>query len=309
MWFDPAVVEAVRDLVPTWLGVVIVVLSYLGSVYLIAPAMIAAYWYRRDLVAPWLGGIVGYYGLMSITKSYHTLTRPNEVDPPVTAAPFPDWFVPWYEHAAHISTTSFPSGHAIAATVIVGMLVMELPRSTLPRRALVGALVVGWVGFTRVALAVHFPGDIAGGIAYGLAFLAIFYGVRHLASSRWNLDSTTVAFAVGLAFGLVALAYVGSRNSHIVFGAGVGGLLTWQYAPRLAAAITDSVLEYVLPVVAVVLVVATWFVTDLGIGNEPFLVGWSALFLAAVVMVPWIVDVDALWPRLKARLTGNREPA
>ena len=287
MWFDPAVVEAVRDAVPTWLGVVMVVLSYLGSIYLIAPSMIAAYWANRDLVAPWLGGIIGCYGLMSITKSYHTASRPI-IGPPVDGSIFPGWFVPWYEHAAHISTTSFPSGHAMAATIIVGMLVVDLPVGTFWKRAVTGLAVIGWVGFTRIGLAVHYPGDVAGGIAYGLAFLAIYSLARRRAARSRRIDEPTAAFAVGLALGAAAIVVSGSRNAHIVFGAGLGGLFAWYWAPVVADEVRDSVWETVLPVVGVGIVVGTWFVTDLGIGSRGFLVGWSALFLAMVVWVPWV---------------------
>ena len=306
MWFDPAVIEVVRDAVPTWLGVVMVVLSYLGSIYLIAPAMIAAYWANRDLVAPWLGGVIGCYGLMSITKSFHTATRPT-VGPPVSADVFPAWFVPWYEHAAHISTTSFPSGHAMAATIIVGMLVVDLPVSTVRRRALAGTAAIGWVGFTRVGLAVHYPGDVAGGIAYGVGFLVYYYLVRHVLSRRLSIDTATAAFTVGFVVSLIAVIYVGSRNAHVAFGGSLGGLLAWHYAPVLVTTIQDSVWESLLPFLGIAIVVSTWFVTDLGIGNRPFIVLWAALFLTAVVVVPWVAPTHALWSSAKRRsrrLTG-----
>ena len=300
MWFDPAVLEAVRDAVPTWLGVVMVVLSYSGSVYLITPLLIAAYWANRDLVAPWLGGVIGCYGTMSLTKTYHTGRRPT-VDPPVEAADFPSWFVPWYEHAAHISTASFPSGHIMAVTVVIGMLVVDLPVSTLRRRAVAGAAAVGWVGFTRIGLAVHYPGDVAGGFAYAVGFLALYYLARRAVTRRTGVDSTTVAFAVGLVFGLAAVAYVGSRNSHIVFGGGLGGLLAWHYAPRIPTAMRDSIWEYLVPTLGVGIAAGTWFVTDLGIGNRAFVVGWAAVFLAAIVLVPWIAPTGELWTSVKRR--------
>ncbi|WP_440771183.1 phosphatase PAP2 family protein [Natronorubrum sp. DTA28] len=300
MWFDPAAVEAVRDAVPTWLGVVMVVLSYLGSIYLIAPSMIAAYWANRDLVAPWLGGIIGCYGLMSITKSYHTASRPI-VGPPVDGSAFPGWFVPWYEHAAHISTTSFPSGHAMAATIIVGMIVVDLPVGTLWKRAVAGLAVIGWVGFTRVGLAVHFPGDVIGGIAYALGFLAVYYLGRRYVPRRTSYGETTAAFAVGFLFALIAVIYVGSRNSHIAFGGGIGAVLAWHFAPAIADRMRDTLWETVAPLVGVSIVVGTWFVTDLGIGNRAFIVVWSALFLAAVILVPWIAPTGAFWTATKRR--------
>ena len=331
MLFDSGTVELVVEAIPTWLGVVLVVLSYLGSVYLVAPAMIAAYWYRRDLVGPWLGGVVGLYALMSITKNVHSLRRPA-VDPPVDATAFPSWFIPAYEHAAHISTASFPSGHAMAATIVAGLVVYDLRVSTLPRRALVGAIFVGWVGFTRVGLGVHYPGDVLGGILYGLAFLAVYVGARTWVVDRWSAHSgslrvgaattapegirgdggvsrlerryraTMVAFAIGLTLALAAVAVSGSHNAHVVLGAGLGGLLAWYVAPALAEAIDSTVLERVLPTVAVFFVVSTWFVTELGIGHPLFLVGWSALFLAMVVWVPWITgDLDPTAVRSRFR--------
>ena len=300
MWFDPALLEAVRDVVPTWLGVVMVLLSYFGSVYLIAPLTIAAYWANRDLVAPWLGGVIGCYGLMSLTKTYHTGSRPT-VDPPVDASDFPSWFVPWYEHAAHITTASFPSGHMLAVAVVIGMLVVDLPVSTLRRRAVAGVAAVGWVGFTRIGLAVHYPGDVAGGLAYAVAFLAVYFLARRCITRLTGVDATTAAFAVGFVFGLLAVTYVGSRNSHIVFGCGVGGLLGWSVAPQVATAMRDSVLEYLIPVAGLAAVVGTWLVTDTGIGNRAFIVCWSALFLAAVVLVPWVAPTGAVWTSVKRR--------
>ncbi len=302
MWFDPGVVQAVGEAIPTWLAVVIVLLSYLGSVYLIAPAMIAAYWRARELVAPWLGAIVGCYALMSITKSIHSVSRPA-VDPPVGPDAFPAVLVPAYEHAALISTSSFPSGHALAATIVAGVIVYDLPVGTRTRRAVVGAAFVGWVGFTRIALGVHYPGDVVGGVAYGLAFLALYVGVRRWTETRagdasfvadptdrvrLRLDAPTGSFALGLVFAIGALAVSGSRNAHIVFGAAVGGLVAWTFAPTIAARIRETAAERVIPVVAVGVVLVTWFVAELGIGNNVFIVAWSALFLAMVVLVPWV---------------------
>ncbi|ELY57713.1 phosphatase PAP2 family protein [Natronolimnohabitans innermongolicus] len=300
MWFDPAIVEAVRDAVPTWLGVILVLLSYLGSVYLIAPGLIAAYWANRDLAAPWIGGIVGCYGMMSITKSYHSGTRPT-VEPPVSSADFPSALVPLYEHAAHISTASFPSGHALAATIIVGLLVVDLPVSTFPKRFVAGLAAVGWVGFTRVGLGVHYHGDVAGGIAYGLAFLAVYYLARRILTRRTSLDAAGAAFAVGLVVGLVAAAYVGSRNSYIVLGGAIGGLFAWHYAPTIARRMRGTVWERLAPVAGLAVVLVTWYVAEMELGTYALMVPLAAFLVAAVVLVPWIAPTGDLWTSAKRR--------
>jgi undecaprenyl-diphosphatase len=72
---------------------------------------------------------------------------------------------------------SFPSGHTLDATVFYGvMLLVFLP--IIPRRlrklaiGLVIALVVT-IGFSRVAIGVHYPSDVIGGWLLGVAWLAI----------------------------------------------------------------------------------------------------------------------------------------
>jgi undecaprenyl-diphosphatase len=72
---------------------------------------------------------------------------------------------------------SFPSGHTLDATVFYGvMLLVFLP--IIPRRlrklviGLVIALVIA-IGFSRVAIGVHYPSDVIGGWLLGVAWLAI----------------------------------------------------------------------------------------------------------------------------------------
>jgi undecaprenyl-diphosphatase len=77
----------------------------------------------------------------------------------------------------HAPGNSFPSGHTLDATVFYGvMLLVFLP--IIPRRlrkpaiGLVIALVTV-IGFSRVALGVHYPSDVAGGWLLGVTWLAI----------------------------------------------------------------------------------------------------------------------------------------
>jgi membrane-associated phospholipid phosphatase len=75
--------------------------------------------------------------------------------------------------AAH--GTSFPSGHAQAATVGCGILVLIfLPvvrRGVRPWLYAGAALVVGLIGFSRIALGVHYVSDVLGAIVIGAAWV------------------------------------------------------------------------------------------------------------------------------------------
>jgi membrane-associated phospholipid phosphatase len=70
---------------------------------------------------------------------------------------------------------SFPSGHAMSSTVVYGaLLLIFLPLVPPARRALAvggAVLLVAVIGFTRLALGVHYISDVLGGYALGLAWL------------------------------------------------------------------------------------------------------------------------------------------
>ncbi len=75
--------------------------------------------------------------------------------------------------AAH--GTSFPSGHAQAATVGCGILVLIfLPvvrRGLRPWLYAGAALVVALIGFSRIALGVHYVSDVLGAVVIGTAWM------------------------------------------------------------------------------------------------------------------------------------------
>ena len=77
----------------------------------------------------------------------------------------------------HASASSFPSGHALAATVgVLALLTVLVPmasRSVGVVAAVVGGLTVLAVGFGRVALNVHHPSDVVAGWALGYLYFAL----------------------------------------------------------------------------------------------------------------------------------------
>ena len=85
--------------------------------------------------------------------------------------PRPD-VVPWVVHATFYS---FPSGHAMSATIVystVAYLAARLQRTYAARLSimLVAALVIFLVCFSRLYLGVHYPSDVIAGIIIGLAW-------------------------------------------------------------------------------------------------------------------------------------------
>jgi undecaprenyl-diphosphatase len=79
------------------------------------------------------------------------------------------------EPVASAHGMSFPSGHAQAATVACGILIVIFRPSVRRGRrwwlVVAATLVVALIGFSRIALGVHYVSDVLGGVIIGAAWL------------------------------------------------------------------------------------------------------------------------------------------
>lgn len=152
------------------------ILTFLGSpvwFWLIVTPAVVWVWRRGHarlavfLAVTTLGG-----GLLdTIVKEAVDRPRPSLVEPVATA------------HGK-----SFPSGHAMSSTVVYGaLLLVFLPVIGRRYRPVVMAgavLLVLAIGFTRLALGVHYISDVVGGFVLGLAWLA----ASTAAFSTWRTE-------------------------------------------------------------------------------------------------------------------------
>jgi undecaprenyl-diphosphatase len=80
-----------------------------------------------------------------------------------------------FEWETHAASSSFPSGHAMSATVVYGTVAYLLARLQKHRWAraitlLLAVIMVALICLTRLYLGVHYPSDVLGGIIVGLAW-------------------------------------------------------------------------------------------------------------------------------------------
>jgi undecaprenyl-diphosphatase len=80
-----------------------------------------------------------------------------------------------FEWGTHAASSSFPSGHAMSATVVYGTVAYLLARlqKHLWARAITlsfAVILVTLICLTRLYLGVHYPSDVLGGIIVGLAW-------------------------------------------------------------------------------------------------------------------------------------------
>jgi len=177
MWFDAGIVELLVESVPAWGVVLLLLFSYIGSIYIIAPSVAIAYVRNRTAAASWPVFVVGAYGCFVALKPLFGISRPP-VGGPLSTDALPALAAPIYEEAVAFSTGSFPSGHAVAATVFWGLVAVDLRISTFRRRLLVATTMVALICFSRVALGAHYVGDVLGGVVIGALFLLASLEIR-----------------------------------------------------------------------------------------------------------------------------------
>lgn len=144
---------------------VVVLLLLLVTGYLL---LRRAPWRALYVVSVTTGGAL----LSSELKQTFVRARPTEVWP-----------------LAHAEGWSFPSGHALSATVVYLTLGILLASSVKPRRMklyllAVALLLPGLVGISRVLLGVHYPSDVLAGWMAGLAWAMSCWLVFELLSRR-----------------------------------------------------------------------------------------------------------------------------
>lgn len=152
-------------------------LSTIGSwwVYLVVFAVIAGWllWRRLPRLALFVAVTVGLNPLLNqLVKLAVHRARPVVADPIV-----------------HANGARFPSGHAQAAMVGYAVLLLVfLPVLRGPLRPVavtVAVLMVAAIGFSRVALGVHFVSDVLAGYVLGAAWVASMVALFNL----WRRES------------------------------------------------------------------------------------------------------------------------
>ena len=73
-------------------------------------------------------------------------------------------------HLDHVSSASYPSGHATSAAALYLTLALLAPVQWRRATWTLAVLMIGFTGLSRIMLGVHWPCDIVGGMLLGAAF-------------------------------------------------------------------------------------------------------------------------------------------
>jgi membrane-associated phospholipid phosphatase len=221
-------VEALRALLPDIAAVLFALVTQLGDVWFVFLVLTVLYWVglpgsnvSRPRAALLIGLALGGLALTAGLKQFFKLPRP-----PMPGGVVGLRYVPNALHGAYIDVATasgygFPSGHALLSTVVWGGLALVLDVWTRRRRALVAGIVIALVGFSRVALGVHYAVDVVAGVAVGLGYLAGIVGVArgHTRVAFWTAAAIAVASVV---VGTVTF------DDAATLGTTVGAAVAWE---------------------------------------------------------------------------------
>ncbi|MFB6202772.1 MAG: phosphatase PAP2 family protein [Halorhabdus sp.] len=211
-----------------WLGVSLVTL--LGDPLVVGGFGLAVYWFgdrsRRvgrldpDRVAIAFATIVGALTTAITLKTVFAVGRlPGATTLPGLAS-MPESVVPIYTWIVDPGGYAFPSGHATAAMVGWVGLAWAFRGDRRERTLALGGVAVGAIAVSRVALGVHRPHEILAGLALGVAFLVITFGL---------LKRPSRAFALAGLLGTVGpIAVELTPQGLVVAGVALGTALGWK---------------------------------------------------------------------------------
>ena len=307
--FDPVFLESVVEITPWWIALILVFLTHLGSVFIVVPATVLAYLRYPERAGTWLGSLFCYFGLMTSIKSLNSASRPS-VDPSVGPEHVPEVLSFWYSHGAEISTTSFPSGNVMLPTILMALLVRDLRVSTFRRRAIAGASVVALIAYSRMALGVHYPVDVIGGVVFGLGLVAVVVGLRH----RFEDELTAVfTLAIGIClfsvwvrngvWAVPTVASLESSNRPLALGGALGGLVAWQLVNRYRLHGGTYSLDNALGAIGVVGGFGGMYAVHSIVSHPLVSALWATVIFGVVIATPW------LFPNRITVFESTRAPA
>ncbi|MDY6764226.1 MAG: phosphatase PAP2 family protein [Halobacteria archaeon] len=223
-------IEVIRGVLPEELVPLFVVITHLGSTSFYVGVLSVLYWIdhskilAREKVAFVIPMAVIGGGCVVLLKGIFELPRPPEEM----------WLI-------ETDGYGFPSGHALASTVVWGSLALvwsegrnknDKWRNTISRKGvkagLFSSIAVILISFSRVLLGVHYTVDVVAGVMIGAGVLILGYwiGIRRKRVAGKDGYGVEKLFVVSILVGIGATVVTGADFYSVFFtGIGVGGFL------------------------------------------------------------------------------------
>jgi PAP2 superfamily. len=211
--------------------------------------------------------------------------------PPAAAVPapppavFPGIVDVWFRTVTTASGFGFPSGHAVAATVLYGGIAHILDRPARSLRWGLAVAVIGIVSLSRVIIQVHYVVDVVAGVVVGATVL---WGVLQTGDRRTAPDPALgLALGMGLAVAAVGVAAFNGFETEvgealITLSVAGGGSIGWRLCDGDESALAPAAAIGTLAVGG-------------GIVGVTYLVGGGGTVVAAAGLVTaWVVGAPSI---------------
>jgi hypothetical protein len=178
------------------LDILFKVLTNLGSepVYILIASLI--FWcYDRKMGIRTMYVIIFSAYVALLTKTLFGMPRPPE-----------------YLHKVTENGFGFPSGHALVSSGFWGYIGFRIRNS---RIIITGIIAVFLVSLSRIYLGVHYPGDVAGGILFGLTVACVFARGETGIAGLFEKQGRTTKYLIAL-FLPVILVLIASLQGDLV---------------------------------------------------------------------------------------------
>lgn len=221
---------AIPELLPAWAALLLGLVTQLGDPWFVTLLLVVTFLLRpadRRQTAVVAGLVVAGMALTIGLK--HTFAVPRPVRPPIDPALLPEYVRTLYDLTATADGYGFPSGHAVLSTTTYGGFAALLSIDNRRRGLTAAGALVALVGFTRVALGVHYLGDVVAGVALG----GVLVLGGWLLVARQVDQRATIALGAGVVCSAFALiASDATLDAILLFGTAVAALAAWwQVAP------------------------------------------------------------------------------
>jgi len=168
-----------RDIGTPFLDIIFKVLTVIGSQPVFLFISLLIFWcYERKMGIRVIYVILfsGHIGLLA--KSLFGMQRP-----------------PDYLHKVTENDFGFPSSHALVSSGFWGYMGLRIRKIPI---IIAGAIAVFLVSLSRIYLGVHYPGDIVGGIVFGLTVAFVFYKGETVIASLFEKQDRTTKYLIAL---------------------------------------------------------------------------------------------------------------
>lgn len=185
-----------RDIGTPFLDIIFKVLTVIGSqpVYLFISLLI--FWcYDRKMGIRVIYVILFSSHIALLAKTLFGMPRPPE-----------------YLHKVTENEFGFPSGHALVSSGFWGYMGFRIRNS---RIIIIGAIAVFLVSLSRIYLGVHYPGDVAGGIVFGLTVAYLFYKGETGVTCLFEKQDRTIKYLLTLVLPAI-LVLIASLQGDLV---------------------------------------------------------------------------------------------